>query len=233
MKCKCGMEHELPINPLGMVICDCGEEVDFGNHIRKIELKGKRTTYYIYDDGRVYSTTNKKYLRQMLLNTHYAISINQKFYYVNRLVAEAFIPNLPKHYVIKHKDKNFANNHVDNLEVEDRSEYYYRVFTIPGQMSGKYHNTVYSVIKKTFDGKLLTTYNTLEDACKEEEINEGQMRRKCLKKFNPVCFKHEGFYYFYDAEGNELMSTKDIGKMVEFLVDIKSKNRILRFVLTP
>lgn len=39
-----------------------------------------------------------------------------KYYYVHRLVAETFIPNLEKLPCINHKDCKTANNNVDNLE---------------------------------------------------------------------------------------------------------------------
>ena len=231
MKCnKCGIEHELPINPLAMIICDCGEEIIFDSHIKRIEIDGKQTRYYVYDDGRVYSSFNKKFLRPLKLNTHYAVSINNKFYYVNRLVVDSFFNNLPKNYLVKHKDGDFSNNHKDNLEIENRRDYYFRVFTTPGHLSKKEHKSVYTVNKTSFDGIIIKTFKSISEAAQEENITYSTLRLRCNKKYKPVCFKHGNIYYYFDNKGKKLKETESKIEMIKFLREINSTISIFKYV---
>lgn len=46
----------------------------------------------------------------------------QKFHSIHRLVAKAFIPQIPGKPQVNHKDGNKQNNHVDNLEWMDSRE---------------------------------------------------------------------------------------------------------------
>lgn len=89
------------------------------NYIRPI--KGYEGKYYITRDGQVWSTYSNKfltlivgpkgYLRVNLYNHNIA-----KVYRINRLVAEAFIPNPNNLPQVNHKDENKQNNNVENLE---------------------------------------------------------------------------------------------------------------------
>lgn len=47
---------------------------------------------------------------------------NQKYYFVHRLVAETFIPNINNYPIINHKDGNKKNNYINNLEWCTQSE---------------------------------------------------------------------------------------------------------------
>ena len=58
----------------------------------------------------------------------YKVSIQKKFF-VQRLVALAFIPNPENKHVVNHIDCNKANNHISNLEWmtdAENTQYYYR-----------------------------------------------------------------------------------------------------------
>ena len=75
---------------------------------------------YISKDGRVYSTNKHIYMRQHLDKAGYyrvRLRIMGKAHMlrVNRLVAEAFIPNPNNYSQVHHIDENKANNNVDNL----------------------------------------------------------------------------------------------------------------------
>ena len=87
------------------------------------ELKGYEDceNYLIYDDGRVYSTKNKSFLKLCHDSSGYVyLDIRRKNSTlkcpkVHRLVASLFIGEQPG-YEINHKDGNKDNNAVSNLE---------------------------------------------------------------------------------------------------------------------
>ena len=74
--------------------------------------------YIIYSNGIIWSIKRNKFLKASIQkNTGYTrIGVDKKTYRIHRLVAQAFIPNPNNFPEVNHKDKNKANNHIDNLE---------------------------------------------------------------------------------------------------------------------
>lgn len=73
--------------------------------------------YRITTDGQVYSITRGHYLKPYITNAgYYKINLykNGKYkkFFVHRLVANAFLPNLDNLPVVNHKDENKLNNNV-------------------------------------------------------------------------------------------------------------------------
>ena len=73
------------------------------------------TTIFVNEEGKTWSSSMGQLLKQRVKNDGgYIESYN---HYVHRMVAEVFIPNDdPTLTQVNHKDKNPANNRVDNLE---------------------------------------------------------------------------------------------------------------------
>lgn len=72
--------------------------------------------YLISDSGKVYSLKTRKYLKQRQKENGYLeVSLNNKKFYVHRLVAEAFIDNPKKYDTVDHIDFNRQNNNIKNL----------------------------------------------------------------------------------------------------------------------
>lgn len=93
-----------------------------GNMSECKPIKGYEGKYFIYADGRVWSNYRKpKFLKLQIKRRGYlGVSLHKGKKLVNkrinRLVAEAFIPNpLNKPYT-NHKDGNPKNNNVSNIE---------------------------------------------------------------------------------------------------------------------
>ena len=92
-----------------------------------------------------------------------------KEYRVNRLVAEAFIPNPDNLEVVNHKDENKLNNSVENLEwctVEYNNRY----------------STAKQICQYDLSGRLMTEWEAISDASKELGINCSNIAQCCKGK---------------------------------------------------
>lgn len=87
-------------------------------------ISGYENQYQVSNYGRIKSLKkNKPYIMSPILGRtqdYYSIGLTQngikKQYSIDRLVAEAFIPNPNNYPEVNHKDENTKNNYVDNLE---------------------------------------------------------------------------------------------------------------------
>lgn len=88
---------------------------------------------------------------------------------INRLVAEAFLPNPQNLEVVNHKDENKANNTVDNLEwcsVEYNNRY----------------TLAKPVLQFDLSGKLVAEYQAISDASRGTGINLSNIAQCCMGK---------------------------------------------------
>lgn len=93
-------------------------------------IKGYEGLYMVSNEGRVYSFKQDKMINQYINNHgYYFVALSSKkwdwkYYYVHRLVAEAFVHNpKPEEFdVVNHKDENKLNPRWDNLEWMTRGE---------------------------------------------------------------------------------------------------------------
>ena len=90
----------------------------------KKKIDGVKEDYYIGTDGNVYNSKDKIvrcYKKDFDNWGHPRIKLTnkytkkKKFFYIKKLVADAFIPNDFQRKSLYHLDKNFENNSVDNL----------------------------------------------------------------------------------------------------------------------
>lgn len=83
---------------------------------------GTESRYFVSNYGSVISLCrNKPIVLQPFLcggcgSQYYYVSIGSRDYRINRLVAQAFIPNPDNKPIVHHKDHNKLNNHYNNLE---------------------------------------------------------------------------------------------------------------------
>lgn len=121
--------------------------------------------YEVSNYGRVRSIKRNKII---FLKTHTAgyktvVLYNKnkkKYYYVHRLVAEAFIPNPNNLPMVNHKDEDKQNNHVENLEW-CTTQYNTRYGTATSRMGLSHSKRVRQYTK---DGVFLKEWRSYQEA---------------------------------------------------------------------
>lgn len=69
----------------------------------------------VSNKGRTRNSITHEEIKQFKVGNYYKIRINNKQYFVHKLVANAFIPNINNKPQVDHIDTNSFNNNVENL----------------------------------------------------------------------------------------------------------------------
>jgi predicted Zn-ribbon and HTH transcriptional regulator len=72
--------------------------------------------YEVSNEGDVRNSITGKILKSRGKHAYNRVDIFGKWYYVHKLVCQAFIGDCPQGHEINHKDSNKSNNNVSNLE---------------------------------------------------------------------------------------------------------------------
>jgi hypothetical protein len=123
--------------------------------------------YYITEDGQVWSTLRKKWLKPEVSHNgyyRYTLSINGKFnkFFAHRLVADCYLSKPDEDRVINHIDKNRTNNHYKNLE------------WVTVQYNVHYSHSKKYLLEEIETGEKIEVYN-LNAWCKEKNLNQGNL----------------------------------------------------------
>ena len=134
------------------------------NNIITTDEKSKRKRiagyedYFIYEDGRVFSTKSNKFLKHNVSSCGYpSVELfnneGSSRKTVHRLVAEAFIPNPDNYPQINHIDENKLNPSAENLEwctQKENIQHSIEHLRKPHK-SNRQTNTGYKYIRKRFN----------------------------------------------------------------------------------
>lgn len=82
----------------------------------------KRNSKYVISKSGIVYLKNRK-IKQRINHKHIEILIDKKTTYIHILLYENFIGEIPKGYVIHHKDFNPLNNNLDNLICISRGDH--------------------------------------------------------------------------------------------------------------
>lgn len=136
------------------------------------EIPGSGGKYQISNYGNVYSLINNVQLKGVNNGNGYLrVKLNERLFYIHRLVAMAFIPNPKGYKEINHKDENKLNNNANNLEW--CSHKYNMIFGTRNKRA--IDNTKKSVIQYTMSGKYVCSYNSIVEAAGKMSISKGNI----------------------------------------------------------
>lgn len=95
------------------------QEVSYLGEVWK-DIKDYEDEYEVSNLGRVRNKKTKKILKLKKNKGYFRIGLRKngkrKFYFVHRLVYEAFIGEIPEGYEVNHKDENKENNVLSNID---------------------------------------------------------------------------------------------------------------------
>ena len=203
----------------------------------------EHSNYSISSEGNLRNDTTGYILKKLYNHRtgyqHYCIWIDgkQRTFYIHHLVAKTFIDNIDDLPEIDHIDRNRHNNSVNNLRWcsiklnrnnrNKSKEYkeYNRIFT--------YKHTI---IKTTFDGKIICIYSDIEEASNVEKIEVSTLRSRIsniLDKYFSTYNKELKLFTIYSPKGKVIFtgnlseSKKFIKRRrINLILSYKNRNRM-------
>ena len=155
------------------------------------DIKGYEGLYQVSNLGNIKSSSSSQNLNPSLHSGGYLkIELYKngkgKYFYVHRIVAEAFIRNQEAKAQVNHIDGNKKHNSVDNLEWATPSEnisHAFKIGLLQSPMKGKYGN-LNPLSKKidqyTVDGIFINTWDSISDVVRHFDCARTSIYR-CLR----------------------------------------------------
>lgn len=160
--------------------------------------------YRVSNTGRVYSLGKNKVMKPWIISSgYYAVYLVDrevsKQMLVHRLVALNFIDNPLNKPQVNHIDGDKLNNNVDNLEwttVSENINHNKVLGRLDTHTAREALNKVQTKAVNQLDietGKVIATYNTIREACKETGSQDAKITLVCQGKRN----SHNGYRWEY------------------------------------
>lgn len=175
------------------------KEVSYVGEVWK-DIKDYEDEYEISNLGRVRNKKTKKILKTWLNHNGYLrveLSKNgkHKFYFVHRLVYEAFIGEIPEGMQVNHKDENKQNNILSNIDTLMSPKQNLNYGT-RNERSSK--NRSKSVIQKSLDGKVIKVWSSLHEIQRVLGYSKGNISNCCVGR--NYCNTAYGYLWQYVEE---------------------------------
>ena len=127
------------------------------------DIKGYEGLYAITPEGEVWSYKRKKFLTPYTsgngyLKVHLFKDNEEKQYYIHRLVAEAYIPNMDNLPQVDHINEDKTNNCVNNLQWITNKDNNRKSKNIP-------------ILQYSLDGEFIREWECANDVGKEARVN--------------------------------------------------------------
>lgn len=117
---------------------------------------------------------------------YHVVSLNGDTRKVNRLVAEAFIPNPNNYKITNHLDGRKTWNHVSNLEWQNHLGNLLHAFRTglndgvkPRCSEDQWYPEYFVVVQMDMDGNYIAEYETASEACRQVGPDTRKIRRVC------------------------------------------------------
>ena len=152
----------------------------------------RRASYMqVYKNGKfkiyepyVHSETNAKgdYFRVILRGSRH----RRRSCYIHRLVWEAFVGEIPKGYIVHHKDGNRQNNSLSNLQLVTTKEHHdIHLVEYPEMIEGmnRYNKFVkpMAICQYSLDGKFIAEYRSGKEASDATGVCQINILQVCNK----------------------------------------------------
>lgn len=145
------------------------------------DIKNYEGLYAITEDGQVWSYKNKIFLKPFdngkgYLKVDLCKDGKEQFWYIHRLVAEAYIPNPNNYETVDHINNNSKDNRVDNLQWMTRG-----------------NNARKAISKPVYCIELEKVFPSQKAAAKELGLDQGNISKVC----RGVIHKTGGYHFRY------------------------------------
>ena len=174
-----------------------------GEEWRDVVAKGD--VYYVSNIGRVAYKRKDGclYLFTQRLSPFGYIVIGRRTVFVHRLVATAFISDIPEGMVINHKNGIKTDNRVENLEIVTQKENVIHSIEVLGNKPlgfkgklGKNHHLSKPVLCFNKDGSFVKKYNGISEAARETKLGVSNISSVCCGR--PHCKTCGGYIWKFE-----------------------------------
>ena len=193
---------------------------------KKLIIDGIETSYFIFDDGRVYNEKTKKWLKRTYKRNEYhtvqlTVEGKVKSYMTHRLVALTFLPNPDNLPVVHHVDGDKYNNKVENLEwVDEKENSMHRFEKQEKRIMPNIDNVQWKPLIGFEDNYLISDNGVIKDIIRERYLN-GSLRNDYVR-FN----LHGTLYSAHRLVYETFIGPIPQGMIIDHINGIKDDNRL-------